>query len=174
MKPNPVLTPVLAAHDQIKLQAEQWMVRMRYPKGSVLNVTMRVGGQVRQSSNTSKMIFPVDQCIEVLSLAMTLLPGDIIATGTPDGVGAATGNFLKGLGTGHVSLEPGFLMALKLAPETRVVLVRTGLDKAEWVAPVERDIERLIRDNPSQFVRVASFPIPLKEAEAIIYRRAKA
>ena len=45
--------------------------------------------------NTSKMIFPVDQCIEVLSLAMTLLPGDIIATGTPDGVGAATGNFLK-------------------------------------------------------------------------------
>jgi 2-keto-4-pentenoate hydratase/2-oxohepta-3-ene-1,7-dioic acid hydratase in catechol pathway len=41
------------------------------------------------------MIFPVAQCIEVLSQAMTLLPGDIIATGTPDGVGAATGRFLK-------------------------------------------------------------------------------
>jgi 2-keto-4-pentenoate hydratase/2-oxohepta-3-ene-1,7-dioic acid hydratase in catechol pathway len=56
---------------------------------------MRVNGQVRQSSHTSKMIFPVDQCIEVLSQGLTLLPGDVIATGTPDGVGAATGNFLK-------------------------------------------------------------------------------
>src|SRR5690349_17665388 len=65
------------------------------PNPQTLNIVMRVNGQVRQSSNTSKMIFPVDQCIEVLSLAMTLLPGDIIATGTPDGVGAATGNFLK-------------------------------------------------------------------------------
>ena len=50
---------------------------------------------MRQSSHTSKMIFPVAQCIEVLSQSMTLLPGDIIATGTPDGVGAASGNFLK-------------------------------------------------------------------------------
>jgi len=65
------------------------------PNPQALNIVMRVNGQVRQSSNTSKMIFPVDQCIEVLSLAMTLLPGDIIASGTPDGVGAATGNFLK-------------------------------------------------------------------------------
>ena len=65
------------------------------PNPQTLNVSMRVNGHVRQSSNTSKMIFPVDQCIEVLSIAMTLLPGDIIATGTPDGVGAATGNFLK-------------------------------------------------------------------------------
>src|SRR5258705_888303 len=65
------------------------------PNPQALNIVMRVNGQVRQSSNTSKMIFPVDQCIEVLSLAMTLLPGDIMATGTPDGVGAATWHFLK-------------------------------------------------------------------------------
>ena len=51
------------------------------------------------------------------------------------------------------------------------LLVRTGLDKAEWVAPVERDVERLMREHPEQFTQVASFPIPLKEAEAIIYRR---
>ena len=74
--------PVLVTADEI-------------PDPQALNIAMRVNGQVRQSSNTGKMIFPVDQCIEVLSLAMTLLPGDIIATGTPDGVGAATGNFLK-------------------------------------------------------------------------------
>jgi 2-keto-4-pentenoate hydratase/2-oxohepta-3-ene-1,7-dioic acid hydratase in catechol pathway len=60
-----------------------------------LAISLRVNGQLRQSSNTAKMIFPVAQCIEVLSQGMTLLPGDIIATGTPDGVGAASGNFLK-------------------------------------------------------------------------------
>ena len=58
-------------------------------------------------------------------------------------------------------------------PDCDFLLVRSGLDKAEWVAPVERDVEQLIRAKPNQFVRVASFPIPLKEAEAIIYRREK-
>jgi len=65
------------------------------PDPQALAISLRVNGQSRQSSNTSKMIFPVAQCIEVLSQAMTLLPGDIIATGTPDGVGAATGTFLR-------------------------------------------------------------------------------
>lgn len=53
------------------------------------------------------------------------------------------------------------------------VLVRTGLDKAEWVAPVERDVEKLIRANPNQFAPVTYLPIPLNEAEAIVYRREK-
>jgi 2-keto-4-pentenoate hydratase/2-oxohepta-3-ene-1,7-dioic acid hydratase in catechol pathway len=65
------------------------------PDPQALAISLRVNGQLRQSSHTSKMIFPVAQCIEVLSQAMTLLPGDIIATGTPEGVGAASGNFLK-------------------------------------------------------------------------------
>ncbi|MFY9557448.1 MAG: glycosyltransferase family 39 protein [Blastocatellia bacterium] len=50
------------------------------------------------------------------------------------------------------------------------VLVRNGLDKVEFVTPIERDVERLIRDNSTQFVQVASFPTPLKDAEAVIYR----
>ncbi|HTK90172.1 MAG TPA: fumarylacetoacetate hydrolase family protein [Verrucomicrobiae bacterium] len=74
--------PVLVTADEI-------------PDPQNLAVSLRVNGQVRQSSHTSKMIFPVDQCIEVLSQGFTLVPGDVIATGTPDGVGAATGNFLK-------------------------------------------------------------------------------
>ena len=41
MKPSSVLTPVLATLDQIKLLAEQWMVRVRYPQRSALNVSMR-------------------------------------------------------------------------------------------------------------------------------------
>jgi hypothetical protein len=51
------------------------------------------------------------------------------------------------------------------------LLVRTGLDRAEWVAPIERFAEQLIVSNPGRFVRVASFPIPLEGAEAVIYRR---
>jgi 2-keto-4-pentenoate hydratase/2-oxohepta-3-ene-1,7-dioic acid hydratase in catechol pathway len=65
------------------------------PDPQALAISLRVNGQTRQSSHTSKMIFSVAQCIEVLSQAMTLKPGDIISTGTPDGVGAATGVFLK-------------------------------------------------------------------------------
>lgn len=50
------------------------------------------------------------------------------------------------------------------------ILVRTGLDKADWVAPVEREADGLIRNNPDRFIRAASFPIPLESAEAVVYR----
>ncbi|NRD78391.1 fumarylacetoacetate hydrolase family protein [Bacillus sp. BRMEA1] len=52
-----------------------------------LNIETKVNGEVRQSSNTEKFIFPVEEIISVLSAGMTLEPGDIIATGTPAGVG---------------------------------------------------------------------------------------
>ena len=54
-----------------------------------LRVTCHVNGVLKQDGNTQKMIFGVDEVIHQLSKAMTLLPGDIIATGTPDGVGVA-------------------------------------------------------------------------------------
>ena len=47
----------------------------------------RVNGVQKQNSTTANMIFPVDVIIEVLSKGMTLEPGDVIATGTPEGVG---------------------------------------------------------------------------------------
>jgi hypothetical protein len=50
------------------------------------------------------------------------------------------------------------------------LLVRTGLDQAEWSSTAERLAESLIRAHPDRFARVASFPIPLKDAEAVIYR----
>ena len=52
-------------------------------------VVLRVNGVVKQHGNTRDMIFPVDVLIESLSRGMTLEAGDIIATGTPDGVGFA-------------------------------------------------------------------------------------
>ena len=53
-----------------------------------LDITCRVNGDVRQSSNTRHLIFDVWAQIEYLSKAMTLQPGDVIFTGTPGGVGA--------------------------------------------------------------------------------------
>ena len=50
-------------------------------------ITLRVNGEQRQSATTADMIFPVDAIIEWLSKGMTIEPGDIIATGTPEGVG---------------------------------------------------------------------------------------
>lgn len=50
-------------------------------------VETRVNGAVRQSSNTSLMIYPVAFLVRWISRMMTLLPGDVIATGTPAGVG---------------------------------------------------------------------------------------
>lgn len=52
-----------------------------------LSVETRVNGLVRQSGRTSAMAFPVTQLIRYISHAMTLEPGDLLATGTPAGVG---------------------------------------------------------------------------------------
>ncbi len=55
---------------------------------SDLQVTTRVNGDVRQSSRTSAMAFPVAHLIRYISNVMTLYPGDLISTGTPSGVSA--------------------------------------------------------------------------------------
>jgi 2-keto-4-pentenoate hydratase/2-oxohepta-3-ene-1,7-dioic acid hydratase in catechol pathway len=52
-----------------------------------LTIKTRVNGEVRQSSSTALMIFKIPDIISILSKGMTLEPGDIIATGTPAGVG---------------------------------------------------------------------------------------
>lgn len=54
-----------------------------------LEIWSRVNGEVRQHSNTARMIFDIPTIIEQLSLGLTLEPGDVIATGTPEGVGFA-------------------------------------------------------------------------------------
>jgi acylpyruvate hydrolase len=52
-----------------------------------LDLELRVNGELRQKGNTEQMIFPVEQLIAFISRYMRLEPGDIIATGTPSGVG---------------------------------------------------------------------------------------
>ena len=58
------------------------------PLASGLAISCRWNGELMQDSNTEHLIFPVDVLIAHISRHMTLLPGDIIATGTPGGVGA--------------------------------------------------------------------------------------
>jgi acylpyruvate hydrolase len=55
--------------------------------GAGLRIETRLNGETVQSSNTSKMIYPVAELISILSEAFVLEPGDMIVTGTPSGIG---------------------------------------------------------------------------------------
>lgn len=59
-----------------------------------LQMTLSVNGAVEQSSSTAEMIFDLPTQIAYLSRVVPLLPGDVIATGTPAGVGMGKGRFL--------------------------------------------------------------------------------
>jgi 2-keto-4-pentenoate hydratase/2-oxohepta-3-ene-1,7-dioic acid hydratase in catechol pathway len=60
-----------------------------------LEMVLTVNGEERQRMMTSGMIYNIGDQIEYLSTVMTLEPGDILATGTPPGVGMATGRLLR-------------------------------------------------------------------------------
>ena len=60
-----------------------------------LGMRLKVNGEVRQEATTGMMVFDVAELVAWASDFMTLEPGDIIATGTPSGVGAGRGVFLK-------------------------------------------------------------------------------
>jgi 2,4-didehydro-3-deoxy-L-rhamnonate hydrolase len=68
------LGPFLATPDEI-------------PNAANLNMWLKVNGETRQKGSTSDMIFDVPTIVSYLSDFMTLLPGDLISTGTPAGVG---------------------------------------------------------------------------------------
>jgi 2-keto-4-pentenoate hydratase/2-oxohepta-3-ene-1,7-dioic acid hydratase in catechol pathway len=70
-----------------------------------LALRTRINGEVVQEGTTADQIFNVAEAIAWLSRTMTLRPGDIIATGTPAGVGASKGLFLKGGDTVEVEVE---------------------------------------------------------------------
>ncbi len=64
-----------------------------------------VNGERRQTGSTAKLIFDVPALISYISSITTLAPGDIIFTGTPEGVGAVSGNFLQPGDTITTTLE---------------------------------------------------------------------
>ncbi|QEU89972.1 FAA hydrolase family protein [Streptomyces kanamyceticus] len=60
-----------------------------------LGITLAVNGELKQNSTTGDMIRPVKELLSVAAKDMTLLPGDVILTGSPAGVGMAIGEFLN-------------------------------------------------------------------------------
>jgi 2-keto-4-pentenoate hydratase/2-oxohepta-3-ene-1,7-dioic acid hydratase in catechol pathway len=70
-----------------------------------LGLLTRVNGEVLQRGTTANMIFGAAELVAWLSRTMTLVPGDVIATGTPAGVGAAQGRFLRDGDTVEVEID---------------------------------------------------------------------
>ncbi|WP_213957057.1 MULTISPECIES: fumarylacetoacetate hydrolase family protein [unclassified Variovorax] len=65
-----------------------WLVTTdELPDPQNIPLELAVNGEVKQQSNTADMIFPVAEVVSYLSQFMTLLPGDVVITGTPQGVG---------------------------------------------------------------------------------------
>lgn len=65
------------------------------PDPQSLSIRLTVNGELKQDASTTQMVFPVAAVISFLSQFVTLEPGDIVSTGTPAGVGSATGQYLK-------------------------------------------------------------------------------
>jgi 2-keto-4-pentenoate hydratase/2-oxohepta-3-ene-1,7-dioic acid hydratase in catechol pathway len=83
-----------------------WLVtRDEVPDPQNLPMWLKVNGRTRQSGNSATMIFGVREIVAYCSRYMTLLPGDVIATGTPPGVG-------MGIKPAPVWLQPGDVMEL--------------------------------------------------------------
>lgn len=73
---------------------------------SGLRIATRLNGQTMQDSTTADMIFPVAKLVSILSEVMTLDPGDVVATGTPSGVGYARNP--------PVFLQPGDIVEVEI------------------------------------------------------------
>ena len=98
---------------------------------SDVQLTTTLNGQVMQSASTAQMIFDIPRTVEYLSSFTTLRPGDVIATGTPGGVGFAR--------EPPVWLTPGDLLEVEIEGvgriANRVVAEGRGVNGWPWVPP---------------------------------------
>jgi 2-keto-4-pentenoate hydratase/2-oxohepta-3-ene-1,7-dioic acid hydratase in catechol pathway len=99
---------------------------------SDLQLTTTLNNEVMQSASTAQMIFDIPRTVEYVSSFTTLRPGDVIATGTPGGVGFAR--------TPPVWLQPGDLIEVEIERlgriANRVVAEDGDVDGWPWVPPV--------------------------------------
>ena len=75
------------------------------PDPQALELKLTLNQELRQDSTTALQVFPVAAVIEFISQSVTLEPGDLISTGTPDGVGKTTGTFIKAGDTLHAHIS---------------------------------------------------------------------
>jgi acylpyruvate hydrolase len=99
-----------------------------------LSIRLLLNGEVMQDANTDQMVFSVAYLVSFISRAITLTPGDIIATGTPSGVG--------------VFRDPPVL--LKAGDEVKVVIEKLGV----LSNPVVDEAGRRAKGNPEGMKRV--------------------
>ena len=96
-----------------------WIVtKDEIPDPQALHITTRVNGVVKQDSNTRHMVFPVARIIAELSAGLTLHPGDVIITGTPEGVGMGR--------TPPEWLKPGDVVELEIE---RIGILRNHIER---------------------------------------------
>lgn len=92
------------------------IVPARFVDPGNLRLVLTVNGETKQDANSDDMVWPVAEQVSILSEHVTLEPGDVLLTGTPAGVGMASGTYLKvgdrveatitGLGTLWVEIAP--------------------------------------------------------------------
>jgi len=71
-----------------------------------VDFSLKVNNEIKQKGNTNMMVFSIEQLIEYISCIMTLEPGDLILTGTPEGVGEIRkGDILKAELSGYCNLQ---------------------------------------------------------------------
>jgi acylpyruvate hydrolase len=101
---------------------------------SDVQLTTTLNGEVMQSARTSQMIFNIPATVEYVSSFTTLKPGDVIATGTPGGVGFAR--------QPPVWLKPGDLLEIEIEGlgklANRVVAEETSINGWPWVPPAAK------------------------------------
>ena len=72
------------------------VLKEELPNPNNIDISLKINGEIRQSSNTNHMVYSVERIIEFISEIMTLEKGDLIMTGTPEGVGEiATDDILE-------------------------------------------------------------------------------
>ena len=86
-----------------------------------LTLSLSVNGEERQRSSTGDMIYNIHQQIAYLSIVMTLEPGDIVATGTPAGVGIASNSYLKPDDIVRVKIDGLGAIENRVAPERIII-----------------------------------------------------
>jgi len=94
------------------------IVPARFVDSGNLRISLSVNGEMKQDANTSDMIWSVAEEIASISQHMTLEPGDIVLTGTPAGVGMATGTYLKTGDKIDAEIENLGKLSVEVIPDT--------------------------------------------------------
>lgn len=94
------------------------LVPARFVDPSNLRLRLSVNGEVKQDANSSDMIWSVAEQVSILSEHITLEPGDIILTGTPAGVGMASGEFIQAGDVIEAEIEGLGVLTVEVTPST--------------------------------------------------------